>query len=82
MSIYNLKVLRNEYCKYTNPNDWRPEIQNFMTETINTFEALEALCKANNTTKLKKWRRYSTAGQWTKRPLPEPDPNLIQYKTW
>ena len=40
MSIKELEKRRNEYCKFTHPADWEANIQNFMTEVINTFKEL------------------------------------------
>jgi len=46
MSIKDLKLMRKEYQQYSSAKNWEASIYNFMTEVINTFEALSnALAK-------------------------------------
>ena len=40
MSIKNLKLMRKEYLQSCSAENWQAGIYNFMTEVINTFEAL------------------------------------------
>ena len=40
MSIKNLKLMRKEYQQFCSAENWEASIYNFMTEVINTFEAL------------------------------------------
>ena len=40
MSIKDLKLMRKEYQQYCSAENWEASIYNFMTEVINTFEAL------------------------------------------